>query len=180
MILRAAVVVVLVAVAAACGSAPDPASVPAPAPVPAPIEPPSDEARAGDAALTTYNQFWTVAEQALNAPTSRDWTTELEAVASGQALESLLADIENYAAYPAHNEGTVERAPTIRSATTDSVAIVDCVDMTDYLLIADETGEVLTDTANQVPRFQFHAQVEQAQPGRWLVDRTRPAWDEPC
>lgn len=166
----------MAAAAVACSSPP----TPAPAPPAAPIEAPSVESQAGDAALTTYNAFWDVSQRALAAPGSKDWAPELEAVASGQALDAISTDVKNYADFPAHNEGTVDRTPTVQTSTDRSASIVDCVDMSHFLLIADRTRKVLTDTANQVSRFQFHAQLIRDETGRWLVDQTKPAWDEPC
>jgi hypothetical protein len=176
--LRAVATLVVLAMASAgCGSESPP---PAPAPSAAPIQPPSVEARAGDAALAVYNAFWALSEKAFAAPGSRDWSSSLESVASGQALESLQAEIANYASYPAHDQGSIGHAPSVQTATDDSVAVVDCLDMSNYLLVADETGEVLTDIKNRPDRFQYHATVTRSTSGDWLVDQTSPALDQPC
>jgi hypothetical protein len=168
--------VVLAIAAAGCGSeAPPPAPTP-----PAPVQPPSIEARAGDAALAAYSAFWDLSEKAFAAPGSRDWSSDLASVASGQALESLQAEIANYASYPAHDQGSVGHAPSVRTAAADSVSVVDCLDMSNYLLVADETGEVLTDVKNRPLRFQYHATVTRGASGAWQVDQTSPALDQPC
>ncbi|WP_214406239.1 hypothetical protein [Pseudonocardia lacus] len=166
-------------VIAACTS-PAPPAPPAPAPPSAPIEAPPVESGAPDAALAAYDSFWAVSQRALAAPGTKDWTPELEAVASGQALDAIQSDVDNFADYPAHNEGSVTRDPVVDSATDTTAEITDCVDLSDYLLIADKTGEILTDTANQVPRFRYRAHVVKDESGRWLVNRTTPALDEPC
>jgi hypothetical protein len=168
---------VLTIAAVACAPSTPP---PAPAPSAAPIQAPSVEDQAGDAALTAYSVFWDVSEKVLAAPGSRDWTSDLTSVASGQALDSLQADIANYANYPAHNQGNVGHAPTVQTAAVDSVSIVDCVDMTNYRLVADKTGEILTDVENQPAHFEYHAQVTRGGSGAWLVNQTKPELDKPC
>jgi hypothetical protein len=172
----AALLLAMTAAVVACTSPPPPA----PTPSEAPVRPPSIEAQAGDAALAAYNTYWSVSEQALAAPGAKDWTADLQAVARGQALEAITTDIASYADYPAHNEGAVSRDPVIDSVDDRAVTIIDCVDLTNYLLVADGTGEVLTDVANQVPRFRYHARVVQDATDRWLVDQTSPKLDQPC
>lgn len=130
-------------------------------------------------ALLAYEQYWSVTEAAYAAPSSRDWSVELQNVASGSALRSADEDVRNYAGFPAHIEGTVARAPTVENATDSAVEIADCVELGDSRLIADTTGEVLDDLENRVPRYRFRAEVIQRN-GRWLVDRAEPALDEPC
>ncbi|MGH3611265.1 MAG: hypothetical protein ACRDRK_01305 [Pseudonocardia sp.] len=116
---------------------------------------------------------------AFAAPSSRDWTAALGEVASGTALESVRRDVENYASFPAHTEGVISRAPAVGEASEGRVEIVDCVELGDSRLIADTTEEVLDDLANRTPRYRFRAGVL-LQDGRWLVDVTNPALDEPC
>jgi hypothetical protein len=169
----------LTALALAVSSCASPAPTEPPAP-PAPVEAPSPQAQAGDDALAAYNSFWELALKARAAPGDHDWSPELAAVASGEALTSLKEDIANYADFPAHNEGTVGRSPTIQNATTDRAEIVDCLDLTQYVLRADRTNELLTDTAHQAPRFRYQADVVRNPAGTWLVDRTAAHVDQPC
>jgi hypothetical protein len=69
-------------------------------------------------------------------------------------------------------------APTVSShAEPESLPHLD---LSNYLLIADKTGEVLTDVKNQPPRFRYHAQVTRGASGTWLVGQTAPALNEPC
>ena len=175
---RAAVALVIGALAAAtaCTTTP-PADLPEPAP---PVTAPDPTDQAADAALAAYNAFWGTLLDASAAPNAQDWTTEFRTVASGEALDELIADTDNYADYPAHFEGTVGRAPTVQTASPDRVAIVDCLDMTSYLLRGDRTNEILTDTVHQVPRFRFHAEVIPDPSGRWLVDQVEAKLSEPC
>src|SRR4051812_11983681 len=74
---------------------------------PAPVQAPSPQAVASENALAAYNSFWEVALKARAAPGDHDWSPELAAVASGEALTSVEKDIDNYADFPAHNEGSV-------------------------------------------------------------------------
>ena len=60
---------------------------------------------ASDEALAAYERFWSVADAALASPTSHDWRPQLEAVATGQALESIAVDVTGLASLPAHTEG---------------------------------------------------------------------------
>lgn len=175
---RAAVALVIGALAAVAACTTDPPTeLPAPAP---PVTAPDPSSQAADAALAAYNAFWAVSLNARAAPKARDWTPELATVASGDALESVTADIDNYADVPAHFEGTISRTPTIQTATPDRVEITDCLDMTSYLLRADANGELLSDTANQVPRFTFVARVVPDPSGRWLVDDIDAKLSQPC
>lgn len=130
-------------------------------------------------ALLAYERYWSVSQEAFSAPAARDWTAELEGVASGAALDSLIVDVRNYADLPAHTEGAVTRSPTVGATADDRVEIVDCVQLGDSRLIADATGEVLDDLANRAPRYRFRAEVV-LRGDEWLVDRTEPALDEPC
>lgn len=139
---------------------------------PAPT-PPSQEA------LLAYERYWSVSEAAFSAPGAQDWTSELEGVASGPALDGLATDVRNYAGFPAHTEGAVTRSPTVGAATDGRVEVIDCIQLGDSRLIADATGEVLDDLANRAPRYRFRADVVR-RGDQWLVDRTEPALDEPC
>lgn len=130
-------------------------------------------------ALLSYERYWSISQKAFSAPSARDWTAELEEVASGSALDSLIDDVRNYADFPAHTEGAVTRSPTVGTATDDRVEIVDCVQLGASRLIADATGEVLDDLANRAPRYRFRAEVV-LRGDEWLVDRAEPALDEPC
>lgn len=130
-------------------------------------------------ALMAYERYWSVTQAAFAAPTARDWTGQLQAVATGPALESVLADVRNYAAFPAHTEGSVTRAPVVAGESAGVVEIVDCVDLGESRLVADATGESLDDVANRVPRYRFRAEVIELDQ-RWLVQRTEPDLDEPC
>ena len=126
-----------------------------------------------------YERYWSVTTAAFNAPKAKDWSIDLQDVASGTALAGATRDVLGYADFPAHTEGTISRSPTIGGVANSRVEIVDCVDLGDSRLIADTTGEVLDDLENQVPRFRFRAEVVE-RGGRWLVDRAEPALDEPC
>jgi len=130
-------------------------------------------------ALLAYERYWSVTTAAFNAPNAKDWSAELQDVASGTALAGATKDVLGYADFPAHTEGSISRSPTVGTVANGRVEIVDCVDLGDSRLIADTTGEILDDLANQVPRFRFRAEVVERN-GRWLVDRAEPALDEPC
>jgi hypothetical protein len=142
-------------------------------PTPPPAPSPTQEA------LLAYERYWSVTTAAFNAPSAKDWSVELQEVASGPALASVIDDVHNYAGFPAHTEGTISRSPTVNEVTNGRAAIVDCVDLGNSRLIADTTGEVLDDLTNRVPRYRFRAEIAE-QNGRWLVDRAEPALDEPC
>nr|MBA2320592.1 hypothetical protein [Deltaproteobacteria bacterium] len=93
-----------------------------PAPVPgSTVAPPTAEQQA----VAVYERYWSVSQDAFSAPSARDWRPELEGVASGPALESVLRDVLNYADFPAHTEGVVARAPTVAEASDTLVEIVD-------------------------------------------------------
>lgn len=142
--------------------------------------PPAHQAPApGQEALIAYERYWSVAQEAFSAPGSRDWRGALEAVASGPALDSLLADVRNYASFPAHTEGVATRSPVVADIRDGRVQISDCITLGDSRLIADETGEVLDDLENRAPRYRFRADVVLTG-DRWLVERTEPALAEPC
>jgi hypothetical protein len=164
---RRTMLLLAAALTVGCAATPPPTAAPSPQP-----------ARA-EQALEAYERFWKVSEAAYASPGTRDWLPELESVASGSALEMLTTDVLNYASFPAHTEGAVSRAPVVARVTDSRVEIVDCIDLGDSRLIADQTGEVLDDLANRVPRYTYRAEVV-AQDDRWLVDRAEPALDEPC
>src|SRR3954453_1396166 len=145
---RRVLLAAVLALAIASCTSPDPADPPAP---PAPVQAPSPQAQAGDDALAAYNSFWVVALKARAAPGDHDWSPELAAVASGEALASLKEDITNYADFPAHNEGTVERSPSVENATTDRVEIPDCLHLTKSVLRAHHTNELPPHSGNQGP-----------------------------
>lgn len=176
---RLALLVATAVVAVSCASSP-PSPPSSAATTAAPIEPPSAEAVAGDEALAAYSAYWTVITQARSAPGSKDWDPELEAVATGQALATVRADVANYADLPAHTEGMLSRAPMVENATTGRVAILDCVDLGDVRLVADDSGKVLDDLVNRVQRYRFRAEVLADGGGSWRVDHTAPALEEPC
>lgn len=160
-----------VAVLSGCSTS-DPAQSTAP---PAPPTPTADERQA----LAAYEGFWSVTDAAFAAPSKQDWTPRMKDVATGQALDSLQRDVENYAGVPAHTEGAVKRAPRVAGSTDGRVDIVDCIDLGDSRLVSDYDGQVLDDLANRVPRYVYRAGLVN-QNGRWLVDRTTPALDQPC
>lgn len=168
---RVVALAALAVLAAACGS-----SAPMPPPSPSTSAPPS----AADAALAAYKAFWVVQDAALASPRSKDWTGDLHAVASGQALTTALADVANYASLPAHTRGAITRSPTVQSSTSERATILDCVDLGDSRVVSDTTGAVLNDLKNRVQRFRFHANVATDSAGKWLVDSTAPALSEPC
>jgi hypothetical protein len=130
-------------------------------------------------ALEAYEQYWLISSAAFQAPAAQDWTSALAQVASGSALDSVLLDVRNYAAYPAHTEGGVSRSPQVVRTSPTDVEIVDCVDLGDSRLVADDTGELLEDLSNRQQRYTFRATVA-LQTDTWRVDRTEPLLDQPC
>lgn len=143
------------------------------APAPTMVTTPEQEA------LVAYERFWTVLSDAFASPGTRDWAPELREVATGSALDGALATVRNYASLPAHIEGAVSRAPAVDAVGAGTVRILDCVDLGNSLLVADESGEVLDDLANRVPRYRFRAEVVSTD-GAWLVTSAEPRTDEPC
>ncbi|MER7433680.1 hypothetical protein ACFU8R_28695 [Pseudonocardia alni] len=166
--IRRTTVLLAVALTAGCTTATPPDATPVP-----------DLTTPSQAAEQAYQRYWEVTEAAFATPRLRDWTTELETVASGQALDSAISDFRTYRDFPAHMEGTVSRAPRVESAGVGGAEIVDCLDLGDSLLIADDTGEVLDDLGNQVRRYTLRASLVANGTG-WRVDRLEPALDEPC
>lgn len=160
----------VVAVLAGCSTSSD---EPAPSPAPQTTTPTERQA------LAAYEEFWSVTDAAFAAPSARDWSPRLEQVATGQALDSLRRDVENYASVPAHTEGALTRAPTVVGSTDGRVDVVDCIDLGDFRLVSDTDGRVLNDLANRVPRYIYRAGLV-FRDGRWLVNRTAPALDQPC
>lgn len=160
-------VTLLVAAAVATGCS---AAMPEP---PVATVPPSQQA------LEAYEEYWAVSTAAFQAPDAQDWTPALAEVASGPALDSVLLDVRNYAAYPAHTEGGVSRSPQVVRTSPTDVEIVDCVDLGDSRLVADDTGELLEDLTTRRQRYTFRATVA-LQADTWRVDRTEPLLDEPC
>lgn len=151
-----------------------------PPPVQAPT-PTTDATTA--AALGAYGEFWRISEQAFAAPTARDWRAELGKVARGQAFEDTLADVRTYAGVPAHLEGRITRSAIIDpgfSPAANRVDVLDCVDVSNSKVVTDKDGINLSDTANQVPRYRYRAQVLKDQGGSWLVEKATAAVDEPC
>ena len=130
-------------------------------------------------ALTAYEKFWSVTDAAFAAPSAQDWTPQLEQVATGQALDSLRRDVENYASVPAHTVGVLTRVPRVVGSTEGRVDVVDCIDLGNFRLVSDADGQALNDLANQVPRYVYRAGLV-FRDGRWLVDRTAPVLDQPC
>ncbi len=143
-------------------------------------EPATTTGADGNAALSAYAEFWRVAEEARAAPGSRDWRSALSAVATGQALMTVLADIENDASLPAHAVGPIRRDPRIASTDGTRVAIIDCLDITDRRLVSDTSGQAYDDLAHRVVRYRYRAEVARDGTGRWLVEQTAPLLDEPC
>ncbi|MDN5857817.1 MAG: hypothetical protein L0H84_04270 [Pseudonocardia sp.] len=144
----------------------------------APQDPPPEPPPAAEA-LAAYERYWAVVDAAFAAPGARDWSARLAEVATGPALESVAGDVANYADFPAHRVGTVQRSPSVVGSDNGRVRILDCVDISGVSLVADESGAPLDDTANRVPRYRFSAEVV-AYGGRWLVERTAPLLDQPC
>jgi hypothetical protein len=163
-------------------------TVTTPSPTPAPtspqaaetVEPPSEEETAASAALAAYTAYWEVTDAARAAPGSRDWRPAIEQVARGQAVETAMTDVENYASLPAHSVGTITRSPSVAQASATRVSITDCVDLGDAGVVSDTTGERLDDLENRVQRFRLYADVVAESDGRWVVERTSPALDETC
>ncbi|MFC4945828.1 hypothetical protein [Pseudonocardia sp. GCM10023141] len=171
--LRTVFLAMTAVIAASCTSSPPSNSAPT-TPTSTAVATPSD------AALSAYNAFWTVVDAAYAAPQSKSWDADLKRVGSGQALASVLADVANYASLPAHVQGRIQRSPRVQSASGDRVSISDCVDLGDSRVVSDTTGQGLNDLKNRVQRFRSRSDVVTDATGRWLVDRTAPALDEPC
>ena len=174
---RLLTIVTLAVVATACSTS-------QPTPPPPPAEPPTPTAEApAAAALATYGEFWRISEQAFAAPKAQDWRAELSKVADGQALADVMLEIENYASVPAHLEGAIAHSPTVESAgpsTAGRIAVLDCIDIGSSRAVADSNGAVIDDLENRVERYHYRAQVARDSAGRWLVETTAPALDEPC
>jgi hypothetical protein len=151
---------------------------------PPPVQAPTPTAEVtAAAALAAYGEFWRISEGAFAAPTTQNWRAELSKVARNQALDDVMLEIENYASVPAHVEGTVTRNPEIdpdTPSTEQRVAIVDCLDLSESHLLADNSGAELGEVENQPKRYRFRAQVVRDATGKWLVDATSPALAEPC
>ncbi|MDN5758884.1 MAG: hypothetical protein L0H59_10170 [Tomitella sp.] len=135
------------------------------------------------AGMAAYGEFWRVSELAFAAPTAQDWEAELSMVARGQALTDVIIEVRNYASVPAHVEGTITHDarpdPTL-APEPDRVAVLDCVDISGSMLVADADGAVLDDQVNQPPRYQYRAEVVRDTSGRWLVEVAAPSLDQPC
>ena len=171
-------VAVALLVVAACS-----VSRPTPQPTPGETTPSTTAEAPTAAALATYGEFWRISEEAFAAPAAQDWRAELSKVARGQAIDDVMLEIRNYASVPAHVEGTVARSPIVdpsTSPTTQRVAILDCIDLSDSRLLADSDGSVLDDVKNRPKRYRFRAQVVKNTTGQWLVETTAPALAEPC
>jgi hypothetical protein len=158
--------------AVACTATP-PAAVTTPSATPPPVSP-------EQAALATYAEFWRVTDAARAAPSARDWTPQIEAVAEGDALQAALKDVKNYASLPAHTVGAITRHPVVASATASRVSVVDCVDLGDSRLVSDRDGKSFDDLVHRVQRFRLRADIVTAADGRWLVSTSVPALSEPC
>lgn len=171
------VLVAVLSVGVGCGGGqqPDPTTAPT-------VSSAEQQARAD--ALTAYEGFWRTTNQAFAKPGTKDWRPELSTYSTGQALDAVLLDVENYATFPAHKNGEPTRAPSVDSVRLDPTArviIIDCLDVRNVRLVADKTGADLGDTAKQPPRFRYRAEVVRAiGQGRWLVDVTKPLLDQPC
>jgi hypothetical protein len=132
------------------------------------------------AALNTYREFWRVVDAARAAPRSQDWTPKIKELATGQALQSALTDVANFASLPAHVVGTVTRDPSVAGNTPAKISILDCVDLGTAHLVSDRNGALLDDTKNRVKRFHLRAELVPNPDGRWLVSTTAPALHERC
>jgi hypothetical protein len=159
--------------AAGCSSAPSSAPASPSTSIPATTAP-------DQAALNTYREFWRVVDAARAAPKSQDWTPKIETLATGQALQSALLDVANFASLPAHVVGTVTRDPSVAAVTPVQISILDCVDLGAAHLVSDRNGALLDDTKNRVERFQLRADLVPGSDGRWLVSTTAPALNERC
>lgn len=163
--------------ACSSGTAPEP-----PVP-PMPTVPPTSEIAASAAAMAAYGEFWRVSELAFAAPTAQDWETELSMVARGQALTDVVIEVRNYASVPAHVEGAIfheARPDPALAPQPDRVAVLDCIDISGSMLVADADGAVLDDQVNQPPRYRYRAEVVRDTTGRWLVETAAPSLDQPC
>jgi hypothetical protein len=132
------------------------------------------------AALNTYREFWRVVDAARAAPGSQNWTPKIQALATGQALQSALTDIANFASLPARVVGTVTREPSVAGVAPGQIHILDCVDLGTAHLVSDRNGVLLDDTKNRVKRFHLRAELVPGPDGRWLVSTTAPALNERC
>lgn len=135
------------------------------------------------AGMAAYGEFWRVSELAFAAPTAQDWETELSMVARGQALTDVVIEVRNYASVPAHVEGAIThdaRPDPALAPQPDRVAVLDCIDISGSMLVADADGAVLDDQVNQPPRYLYRAEVVRDASGRWLVEAAAPSLDQPC
>ena len=171
-------IAVVAAAATACS-----ASQPTPPSPPATAAPTSTPEAPTAAALAAYGEFWRVSEAALAEPSAQDWKGELDKVASGQALNDSVLEIQNYASVPAHLEGSISHSPRLDPqipASNTRVAVLDCVDISKSQLLRDSDKAILNDVQNQVLRYHYRAQVVRNNSGTWTVETTAPALDEPC
>ncbi|MEV7038388.1 hypothetical protein [Amycolatopsis sp. NPDC051061] len=144
------------------------------------------EAGAPGAALTAYELYWQISEQAGRLPREKDWRPELSKAMADPALTGYLDEIGNLASVPAHTEGRYGRSPKVTSvsaAQPPRVVITDCLDATDEHLVSDKAGELgrNLDHPDQPRRYEFEAQiVRYPDLDRWLVQQVQPRLEKPC
>jgi len=144
------------------------------------------EAEAASAALTVYELYWQISEQAGRAPREKDWRPELAKAMADPALTGYVNEVGNLASVPAHTEGRYGRSPKVTSvsvAQPQRVVITDCLDATEEHLVSDRTGEAGRDLdhPDQPRRYEFEAQVVRyPDPDRWLVQQVQPRLEKPC
>lgn len=175
-----AALVAALALSGCASSEPSTSADPTTSPGPQGVEPPNQADAASSAALAAYTSYADLADSARAAPDSQGWRPVIEEVAQGQALDAVIADVENYASLPARTVGVVSHSPEVSEVGPRQVSVVDCVDLGDSRLISDTTGEVFDDLENRVQRFRFHAKLGVEPDGRWVVQETEPLLDEPC
>ncbi len=146
----------------------------------------SPEEAAAQAALTVYESYWQISEQAGHAPRGKDWRPELAKAMADPALTDYVNEVANLASVPAHTVGRYGRAPKVTSVSIGEpprVVITDCLDATDQHLVSDKAGEAgrNLDHPDQPRHYEFEAQlVRYPEPDRWLVQQVQARLEKPC
>lgn len=164
-------------------AAPSPAS-----PIPLPTSPAatSPEQFASSLALSTYEGYWRLSEQAEAAPQAKDWRPELAKVMADPALTDYANEIANLASIPAHAVGAYRRSPKVTAvslAEPPRVVVTDCLDATDEHLISDKPAEAgrNLDNPDQPRRYEFEAQIVRYRDSdRWLVQLVQARLEKRC
>jgi hypothetical protein len=132
------------------------------------------------AALALYAQFQAVIDRA-GANPSRDWSTEIEGVATAAAKNDLVLAIAQTAENGQRTTGSTAISPSVVGVEPGLVKIVDCVDASaaDFL---DSSGNSIKapDAPGYYYRHSASAQVVELQDGTWRVAIAVDDWATPC